>query len=172
MIVVATRNFRLVDELLQGSANTHFQQLVQRWGPGSTRELLRYLSSELNREYFQLWNVAQLVLGNAALLLLARRGGHAGARWLLTAATFLVLGVWLTLAPRIIAVGRSLDFVPHEPPPPELQHFWTLHITYTVLELVKLVLLGLAAVWLARRNSSNSAASPALSELAASEEST
>jgi hypothetical protein len=172
MILVATRNFRLVDELLQASPNAHFQELVQRWGPGPTRDLLRYLSSELNREYFQLWNIVQLVLGSALLLLLARRGSHAGARRLLTAATFLVLSVSLTLAPRITAVGRSLDFLPHEPAPPELQHFWRLHITYTVLELAKLVLLGLAAIWLARRKGSSSALAPALPELAPSEEST
>ena len=34
MIAVATRNFRLVDELLQASPNAHFQELVQRWGAG------------------------------------------------------------------------------------------------------------------------------------------
>lgn len=180
MIAVATRNFRLVDELLQASPNAHFQELVQRWGAGPTRDLLRYLSSELNREYFQLWNITQLVLGSATLLLLARRGSHAGARRLLAAATFLVLGVSLTLGPRITAVGRNLDFVPREPAPPELAQFWRLHITYTVLELVKLVLLGLAALWLARRaastrssreKASGSPVAPALAELAASEES-
>jgi hypothetical protein len=170
MIVVATRNFRLIDELLQGSPNAHFQELLQRWGSSPTRDLLRYLSSELNREYFQLWNSAQLVLGSSTLLLLARRGAHVGARRLLSSATFLVLGVSLALAPRIISVGRSLDFVPHEPAPPELQQFWRLHIAYTVLELVKLVLLGLAAFWLAR-GSSVSPLVPGSSELAMPDES-
>ena len=85
------------------------------------------------------------------------------------------------LAPRIVAVGRSLDFVPHEPAPPALQQFWVLHVSYTVIELIKLVLLGLAAFWLARsagtpRAQSRPGASlpetPAVAGLTPSQEST
>jgi len=63
MFVVATRNFRLVDELLRASPNASFQALVAQTGAPAIRDLLRYLSSELNREYFRLWNLTQLPAG-------------------------------------------------------------------------------------------------------------
>jgi hypothetical protein len=60
----------------------------------------------------------------------------------------LLMLVWLT--PQVTAVGRSLDFVPREPPPPSLRRFWILHGLYTSLELVKLLLGAVAAVWIGR----------------------
>ena len=52
--VVATENFYTIDRLLAGSSNAAFSAAVQRLGPLEARDLLRYLSSELNRLYFQL----------------------------------------------------------------------------------------------------------------------
>ena len=172
MIMVATRNFRLVDELLQSSPNAQFQSLVQRWGAAPTRDLLRYLSSELNREYFQHWNIAQLALGAGSLWLLPRRSPERGARRALALALGLVIAMSVVLAPRIVAVGRSLDFVPHEPAPPALQQFWVLHVSYTVIELVKLMLLGLAGFWLARRPDPGLSETASVPDLTPSQEST
>src|SRR4029077_16762247 len=64
--------FYTIDRLLAGSPSTPFTALVHQLGPPQARELLRYLSSELNRLYFQLWNVAQLLIG--ALVLWLYRG--------------------------------------------------------------------------------------------------
>jgi len=172
MIVVATRNFRLVDELLQSSPNAQFQSFVQRSGLTPTRDLLRYLSSELNREYFQHWNLAQLALGASALWLLPRRSPERGARRALAVALALVIAMSVVLAPRIVAVGRSLDFVPHEPAPPALRQFWVLHVSYTVIELVKLGLLALAAFWLARRPAQSLSETTPVPGLTPSQEST
>jgi hypothetical protein len=48
-------------------------------------------------------------------------------------------------------VGRSLDFVPRNPPPPALRRFWILHGVYTFLEGCKLVVGGvIVAVWIGR----------------------
>ena len=52
--VVATENFYTIDRLLAGSPNAAFSAALQRLGPPEARDLLRYLSSELNRLYFQL----------------------------------------------------------------------------------------------------------------------
>ena len=49
--VVATENFYTVDRLLAGSHNTAFSAAVQQLGYPQARDLLRYLSSELNRLY-------------------------------------------------------------------------------------------------------------------------
>src|SRR6266850_1207930 len=72
MSIVATENFYTIDRLLADRANPAFASAVDRLGSPLGRDLLRHLSSELNRLYFQMWNVAQLVLGGLALWLVAR----------------------------------------------------------------------------------------------------
>ena len=52
MSIVATENFYTIDRLLETSTNAEFYAAVQKLGHGPARDLLRYLSSELNRLYF------------------------------------------------------------------------------------------------------------------------
>jgi hypothetical protein len=61
------------------------------------------------------------------------------------AAVMLLITVFLQLyvVPETVRLGRLLDFVPREPPPPEAAPFWRLHHTYTGLDMLKF-LLGLA----------------------------
>ena len=147
--VVATQNFRTVDRLLDGSKNAAFSSAVGRIGHPAARDTLRYLSSELNRLYFGLWSVAQVILGVLVFWLISS-GPAARARVVIAGmlAIALLMLAWLT--PQVTAVGRSLDFVPREPPPPALRRFWILHGLYTSLELVKLLLGAVAAVWIGR----------------------
>ena len=79
------------------------------------RNLLRYLASELNRLFFQLWNLAQLGIGGAALWLLWGVPDASRLRVMVVGmlAVVVFLTVWVT--PEILAVGRSLDFVPRDP---------------------------------------------------------
>ena len=67
MAVVATQDFFTIDRLLQAKANPVFTADIDKLGYDATRELLRYLSSELNRLYFQYWNLAQMAVGVLAL---------------------------------------------------------------------------------------------------------
>src|SRR6185295_12973172 len=67
--LMATENFYTIDRLLAGSPDGSFTAAVQQLGQPQARDLLRYLSSELNRLYFQMWNIAQLVLGALVLWL-------------------------------------------------------------------------------------------------------
>jgi len=144
MSVVATENFHTVDRLLAGRANVTFAADVDRLGRPQTRDLLRYLSSELNRLYFQIWNWTQIVLGAAVLALLAAPGSPSrSVRWsrrgtIAMLAIVAVMLVWLT--PEIVALGRSLDFVPRDPVPPGMSRFWILHGAYTSLEMFKLAI--------------------------------
>jgi len=161
--VVATENFYTIDRLLASSPNAAFARVVRQIGQPQARELLRYLSSELNRLYFQMWNVAQLVLGALALSLIAGSAkqdpAYTGTRWagplgpaglfvLAMLATVVVMLAWLT--PAIVSLGRELDFVPRTPEPPGMQRFWILHAAYTSLEMLKLVAGFVVAFWLAR----------------------
>jgi hypothetical protein len=149
--IVATQNFYTIDRLLEESPSGAFSSAVQQLGKPQARDLLRYLSSELNRLYFQMWNVAQLVLGGVILWLIKRRSkpfGRIGDGILLMLAIVVLMFVWLT--PAIVSLGRSLDFVPRDPAPPGMQRFWILHATYTSLEMIKLVVGIIVTAWIIR----------------------
>jgi hypothetical protein len=162
--VVATQNFYTVDRLLSGSPSDAFHAAVARLGPAEGRDLLRYLSSELNRLYFQLWNYAQLVVGGAVLWLLWGTRSPVGPRRIVIAmfAIAVLMTVWLQ--PAITTLGRSLDFVPRDPPPPGMSRFWVLHGTYTTLEMLKLLAGLTAAWWLARSGAAAQAGPPRRAE--------
>jgi hypothetical protein len=147
--VVAAENFYTVDRLLAGSTNRAFASEVARLGQTETRDLLRYLSSELNRRYFKLWNAMQVAIGLLVLWLIGR-GPSVAARWGVLGMLGLVALTIVWLTPEIISVGRSLDFVPRTPPPPALHRFWTLHSVYTFSEGCKLVVGVLVAVRIGR----------------------
>jgi hypothetical protein len=159
MSIVATENFYTVDRLLGASSSAAFTSMVQTLGPPAARELLRYLSSELNRLYFQIWNVAQLVLGVAMLWLLAgskeqdQAGpfGPAGKGVIVMLAIVVLMLLYLT--PAIVSLGRDLDFMPREPAPPGMSRFWVLHAAYTSLEMIKLLLGATVAFWIVRSSS-------------------
>jgi hypothetical protein len=150
VFVIATQNFYTVDRLLTDSANAAFRAQVDSLGTARGRELLRYLSSELNRLYFQLWNGAQLALGVVVLWLPGRSRQHVRSRNGVLVMVALVSVMTLWLQPEITSLGRSLDFVPRDPEPPGMSRFWMLHAIYTTLEVCKLVLGVTVAVWLAR----------------------
>jgi hypothetical protein len=158
MMVVATQNFRTVDRLLATPTNVTFTSQVDTLGHAAVRDLLRYLSSELNRLYFQVWNAAQLVLGLLTLWLVT--GGPSSARrvrWGVGVMLGVVVLMTVWLQPEITSLGRSLDFVPRDPPPPAAERFWTLHGVYTVLELGKLVVGIIVSLWIARERGPASA---------------
>lgn len=149
MSIVATENFYTVDRLLAGSPNRVFHQNVQQLGHAAARDLLRYLSSELNRLFFAIWNAAQLTIGLVTLWLLWRDPSIARRIVLAMLAVTAVMALYIQ--PQITSLGRSLDFVPREPLPPGMSRFWVLHGTYTTLELLKTAAAALAA-WLVSRS--------------------
>tara|TARA_B100000929_G_C15497497_1_gene416420 strand:+ start:954 stop:1505 length:552 start_codon:yes stop_codon:yes gene_type:complete len=108
------------------------------------------ITGELNRQNFSSWNAGQLLLAAAALFC-ALRAGSRGALLGVCGAGVLVLVLTFWLAPEITTLGRSLDFVPRDPPPAALERFNGLHGIYTSLELAKVLLL-LLAVWFSFRS--------------------
>ena len=148
--VVAMQNFYTIDRLLAGPSHEAFAGFAADAGREGARNVLRYLSSELNRLFFQLWNAAQFGIGGATLWLVWRVPGAAGLKATLAAVLLLLAFLTFWLTPQILEVGRSLDFVPREPPPPAVATFGILHATYTMLELIKCAAALGAAVWLVR----------------------
>jgi hypothetical protein len=159
MSIVATENFYTIDRLLALRANGAFAGAVDQLGWPHARDLLRYLSSELNRLYFQLWNWGQLALGLLALWLLPRRDR---AWWGVVAMLGIVavMAAWMT--PAIVSLGRTLDFVPRDPAPQGMQRFWILHAAYTTLEMIKLLAGAVVAHWISRDSAPDAAKKLAL----------
>jgi hypothetical protein len=146
--VVATENFYTIDRLLAARANPAFASAVDRLGSVEARDLLRYLSSELNRLYFQLWNGAQIVIGAFVLWAIAGTAKSVKRGVVVMLAIVALMLVYLT--PSIVTLGRSLDFVPRDPAPPGMSRFWVLHAAYTSLEMIKLVLSVIVAAALTK----------------------
>ena len=152
--IVATQNFYTVDRLLaERDSHGAFAAMVQKLGAPAARELLRYLSSELNRLYFQMWNGAQLVLGAIALWLLADSRRQDAAFKCVAGMFAIVILMLVYLTPAIVSLGRELDFVPRDPAPPGMSRFWVLHAAYTSLEMLTLAI-GLLTAWMVTRRSS------------------
>ena len=150
MAVVATQDFFTVDRLLQARANPVFASDIDKLGHDATRELLRYLSSELNRLYFQYWNLAQMAVGVLALWLVVKVPGADKPKWGIVSMLGIVLFLTVLITPFILSVGRSIDFVPRDPPPPGLRTFGLLHATYTVFDGLQLILGALVTHWLVK----------------------
>lgn len=148
MWFVAAGNFSAVDRVLGGS-NAQLQQSVEALGHDQARVVLRHLASEINRAYFRAWGWAQVALGAVLLVVLLRQTPRDTASVILVGAMFVVVVVLLSvITPEITTLGRGLDFVPRNPPPPEMSRFRVLHGLYTGLDGAKLLAgLFLLARW-------------------------
>jgi hypothetical protein len=149
MIFVAIENFGTVDRVLAAPPQ-QAAQMIQTLGPENVRLLLRYLAGEENRLFFTRWELAQIVLGAflTAILLLEIKSRLPAGRLLpgITGATLIVaLFQHFRVTPQMISLGRLIDFGAGAGSPAYNQ-FWRLHGLYGVLEIVKLVLLIVAAV--------------------------
>jgi hypothetical protein len=113
--------------------------------------LLWVHSSELNRVFFEVWNRAQLALGIMALLLAVWSGAGRLVVALLAVATALVGLTHFVLEPRIVDLGRQLDFLPRDPAPPMLNDFKSYHGIYFAVESLRFALVCLAAILLVFR---------------------
>lgn len=149
MWTVATQNFAVVEQIREHGSEG-FMATVSGLSPEELRLALRYQASEMNRLFFEGWGMVQPPLAVAVMLLAWRSGS--GRLVLVATAVMLLITVFLQLyvVPQTVYLGRALDFVPREPPPPEAAPFWRLHHTYTGLDMLKFVL-GLATGFLVIR---------------------
>lgn len=154
MAAIATQNFYTIDRLLDAQPNPVFYDVVQRIGRSEARELMRYLSSELNRLFFQVWGLIQIGVGILTLWLVVPLEKSSKAKWMIVAMLSITLLFAVLITPEIVSVGRALDFRPRSPAPPGLRTFGLLHAAYTVLDFVMLILGVLVAVTLVRESAS------------------
>ena len=150
MAVVATQNFYTIERLFDRRPNPAFSAAIDKLGEPEARFLLKYLSSELNRLFFQSWGIIQIGVGILALWFVVKLPHSGQPKWMVVAMLAISLLFLAAITPKIVAVGRSLDFVAHQPPPPALRTFGLLHAAYTVLDGIKLILGIIATTSLVR----------------------
>lgn len=150
MAIVATQNFYTIDRLFAAQPNPAFTAAVEKLGASDASFLLRYLSSELNRLFFQVWGLLQIAVGILALWLVMAIPKSSKPKWMIVSMLGITLLFAALITPQIVSVGRSLDFVVRDPAPPALRTFGLLHATYTVLDGIKLILGILVTIWLLR----------------------
>jgi hypothetical protein len=151
MWFTATKSFATVDRVLKNPPPP-FVEITKPLGEASTRVVLRHMASEINRTLFWGYGALQTGLG-AILFLLLWRQKPRNAVDVGVVAAMLALSVILTviITPLIISLGRSIDFLPRNPPPPVMPRFWALHGSFTGLDGVKLLAgIGLLIRWILR----------------------
>jgi len=148
--IVATQNFYTIDRLLASQPNPAFGAAVTKLGVSESRDLLRYLSSELNRLYFQYWNAAQLALGIWVLWMIRKLPNSRRAKSYVVAMLGIGLVLTILITPQILYIGRELDFAPHDPQTPRLRTFGLLHAAYTLLDAIQMILGIMVTIWLMR----------------------
>ena len=155
MSFVATQNFRTVDRLLS-APTVEFSRAIAPLAHDEARGVLRYLVSELNRLFFSAWGLTQLALGAAVV------AAAIGLRPLdrtviaIAATVSVIVIVSLLLSQSLLSLGRSLDFVPRTLVSLDLARFRRLHLIYTALDLLKLIL----CVWLLIRSARQASLAP------------
>ncbi len=146
MWMVATQNFAEV-ERVRASHSEGFAATVAKLTPDELRLVLRYQASEVNRLFFEGWGMLQPPLALLVMLLAWRSGGSRGVVAATAIMLLIVVFLQFYVVPETVRLGRLLDFIPRQPPPPESAPFWRLHHTYTGLDMLKFVLgLGVAFV--------------------------
>ena len=152
MWFAATESFSTVRRVLEGP-DPRLSEVTRPLGPDQTRVVLRHLASEINRTYFRAYGWAQVALAASLLFLLLRQTPRDRVALAMVGAMLaLVLALAFYVTPEIVSIGRALDFVPRDPPPPEMGRFRILHGAYTGLDGVKLLAgVGLLARWMVDR---------------------
>jgi hypothetical protein len=146
---VAGATFRTADTVLAAPAGTEPGRRLERLAEADRRPLLRHVASEINRWMFARFGWAQLALALAAVALAWGRGS--APRILAVAALVLLVVQLAALAPGILALGRSVDFVPRPLPPDVGRRFGMLHGGYVLLDGAKALLLAVLLAVVARR---------------------
>ena len=148
MWYAAAGSFSTVRRVLEGR-HREVNEAMELLGTEWTRLVLRHLTSEINRTYFHAYGWAQIALAVLLLAVLAMQKPRDHVSLFIAGGMFLAVAV-LTfyLTPQITELGRQIDFVPRDPPPPEMGRFRLLHGLYTGLDGAKMLAgLGILIRW-------------------------
>lgn len=135
----AVQNFAVAEQVALAQ-DEGFRATVEGLSGSTLRVALRHQASEVNRLFFSGWGWVQIPLAATALGLACWASAGRGLKALLGLMAVIVLGLALYVVPETVRLGRMLDFAPAAALQEARKMFWTLHHTYTALDMLKLVL--------------------------------
>jgi hypothetical protein len=140
--VVAIHNMQATDRLL--TAPPRMAGLsIEALGQSTARTFLRFYSSELNRWYFDVWEIVQIILGVCLIAALVPGGNLRRSGIVLGSLMLLmVLILHFAIAPELNRLGRVLDFFPAHRFTPDRGRYSGFRTAYIVVEGMK-VLFGM-----------------------------
>lgn len=150
MAAVAAFNFKTVDHLL-AAPQPEVAAYIKTIGADRVRSLFRHEAAEFNRALFEAWGVVQL--GISMLVFGILLFGTKEGKFVLSVSLLLVLitgGMHLLVTPNIVAYGRGLDFMTSDREIGIRERLRVFHNTYTSLEGVKLLGIGIILVMFLR----------------------
>ncbi len=143
---MAFRGFDVVEDVLR-APSPQFEEIQKPVGHESTRLLLRFQVAELNREMAHDWGVAQLIFAVSTLLLILFATSEGRPTLIIAAVVLLIVAIQqFALMPRIVGLGRLLDFLPPDQALADRGELRALSVMYTGSEILKL-LVGGVLVW-------------------------
>ena len=145
----AIQNFA-VAERVAASGDLGLRAAVGDLSEEGLRAALRFQASEANRLFFSGWGWIQIPLAAAALFLAWHSRSGRAALVIIAAMFAIVIVLAAYVVPETVLLGRLIDFAPDSDLPDVRSRFWTLHHSYTGLDMLKFVL-GLGAVGLVCR---------------------
>ncbi|MFN7925798.1 MAG: hypothetical protein U0Q16_37200 [Bryobacteraceae bacterium] len=142
---VASNNLTGVDRMMR-EASLQARKEFNEIGLERTRRVFRFQAAELNRHYFNNWELVQMLLGvGLGITLLFATNGNKLVMALCTAMFLIVVVQHFTITPQMIDLGRGLDFDGGNTQSAERQSFRGMHELYSYLEVVKVLIgVGLA----------------------------
>ncbi len=139
MGVIATHNLVSAHNVAR-LAERQSRTVVDSVGPDNVIALLRFQAAELNRWYFNLWGIVQVLIGLGVVLLLSKSFGV--SRWMIAVSTSMLTAALiqaLIITPKVIDIGRVLDFAAPSAYYAERTAFKAYHAAYSTIELLKLL---------------------------------
>ena len=156
----AIQNFAVAETVATADPDG-LELAAQGLAPGGLRTLVRYQASEVNRLFFSGWSWVQLGLASAAFGLAWLCGCGRAVVALVGAMLLITIGLAAYVVPESVRLGRLMDFAVEGSLPEIESMFWTLHHTYSGVDLAKFAM-GLAAAGVACRHAARKARSRGL----------
>jgi hypothetical protein len=154
MMLVASHNIAAVDRLMT-SPPRQVSLSVELLSEPVARNFFRFQANELNRWYFETWEVAQIVLGAGLIAALVASGRRRSGLALSGLMLLTVVVMRFALTPQLTRLGRLIEFVPLGQRASERALFASFQTGYFALEILKLLLGLILLATLLRRHPSH-----------------
>ena len=139
MIWIATQSLGVVDEAMSSLPGAA-AKMVKTLGKDNVRALLRYSAGEQNRFLFEGWEVVQMALGVALILVLIFGVKSRLLAGLTAGMLLLVIFAHFRVTADLAWLGKNIEFTPWAAESLERDQFWRQHAVYSAIEAGKLLL--------------------------------